>query len=119
MSDTINTRNDFPSEKKVWSPVLASQVTPDPALAMPMAVYFLAIEELQGSWKGEQWEEAEGGLEEEWEEEFTDSTGKQNVKLIRRTVPRARRYVLKRFTETGFAQNAYSSYEGNRKHQQK
>lgn len=95
MTDKTKTQADYaPNEKKVWRPETASQVfVPEEMdqIKFPRdAVYFLAIEELQGAWIDGQWEEA--GF---------DVDGNE--------IPRSRRYVLKRFTDTGFAENAFSS----------
>jgi hypothetical protein len=79
-----------PNEKKVWRPESASQVFPPENLNLPEGIYFIAIEELQGAW-----------IDGEWEEAGFDDDGNE--------IPRSRRYVLKRFTNTGFAENAFSS----------
>lgn len=97
-----------PNEKKVWRPESAAQVflpeemenekLPDGKDKFPVGVYFIAIEELQGAWIDGVWEEA--GYDDEGNE-----------------TPRSRRYVLKRFTDTGFAENAYSgSFAGPRQY---
>lgn len=95
MNDKIKTQADYaPNEKKVWRPETSSQVflpeEMDTEKFPRDAVYFIAIEELQGAWIDGQWEEA--GYDEDGNE-----------------IPRSRRYVLKRFTNTGFAENAFSA----------
>jgi hypothetical protein len=101
MIDKKNPRADFaPNEKKVWRPESAQQVflpeemerelTEEGKQKFPPGIYFLAIEELQGAWVGDDWEEA-----------GYDADGNE--------IPRSRRYVLKRFTDTGFAENAFSA----------
>lgn len=94
MNDKKKTQADYaPNEKKVWRPESASQVfLPDEmdSERFPPGVYFIAIEELQGAWIDGQWEEA--GFDDDGHE-----------------IPRSRRYVLKRFTDTGFAENAFSA----------
>lgn len=100
MNDKKTTQADYaPNEKKVWRPESAQQVflppemevlkTEDGKPRFPSGVYFIAIEELQGAWIGDRWEEA-----------GYDADGNE--------IPRSRRYVLKRFTDTGFAENAFS-----------
>jgi len=110
MIDKTKTRADYaPNEKKVWRGESAQQVflpeemekevTEDGKQKFPPGIYFLAIEELQGAW-----------IDGEWEEAGFDADGNE--------IPRSRRYVLKRFTETGFAENAFSAgYAGPRKYQ--
>lgn len=101
MNDKIKKQADYaPNEKKVWRPESAAQVfipeemeaelTDDGKHKFPVGVYFIAIEELQGAW-----------VDGEWEEAGYDDDGKE--------IPRSRRYVLKRFTDTGFAENAFSA----------
>lgn len=95
MIDNKKTQADYaPNEKKVWRPETSSQVflpdEMDPIKFPRNAVYFIAIEELQGAW-----------IDGVWEEAGYDEDGKE--------IPRSRRYVLKRFTETGFAENAFSA----------
>lgn len=117
MSDNTTSRAEYTSEKKVWSPVSASQAFPPPESKLPEGMYFLAIEELSGAWIEGVWEEADGGTTEEWDEVGVDSNGAEYVKTITKHIPRTRRYVLKRFTETGFAENAYAgSFSGPRKY---
>lgn len=121
---TKNTADYAPNEKKVWRPEFAVPVDPDPALKMKPGIYFLAIEELQGAWIDNEWEEADSS--ETWTERTTDSyvddAGFEHTvvteKEFTKDIPRSRRYVLKRFTETGFAENAFSSgFSGPRKYQ--
>lgn len=101
MNDKNKKQADYaPNEKKVWRPESAQQVflpeemeaekTEDGKDKFPVGVYFLAIEELQGAW-----------IDGVWEEAGFDADGNE--------IPRSRRYVLKRFTETGFAENAFSA----------
>lgn len=101
MNDKIKPKADYaPNEKKVWRPESAAQVfLPDAMEAelnekgehkFPVGVYFIAIEELQGAW-----------IDGVWEEAGYDDDGND--------IPRSRRYVLKRFTDTGFAENAFSA----------
>jgi hypothetical protein len=103
MNDKIKTHVDYvPNEKKVWRPESSSQVflpdEMDPVKFPRDAVYFIAIEELQGAW-----------IDGEWEEAGFDEDG--------HPIPRSRRYVLKRFTSTGGAENAFSSgYSGPRQY---
>ncbi len=108
MIDNTKTKADYaPNEKKVWRPESAVQVTPDPALNMKPGIYFLAIEELQGAWIDNEWEEADSS--ETWTETYTNEAGNLVTRVIEKDIPRSRRYVLKRFTETGFAENAFSA----------
>jgi hypothetical protein len=113
-----------PNEKKVWRPETATQVLPPEELNMKPGIYFIAIEELQGAWIDGEWEEADSS--ETWTETttdtYTDDDGYDHevvtVKEFTKDIPRSRRYVLKRFTETGFAENAFSSgFAGPRKYQ--
>jgi hypothetical protein len=105
-----------PNEKKVWRPETATQVIPPKELGMKDGIYFIAIEELQGAWIDGEWEEADSS--ETWVEEYTDRDGNEVTRTITKDIPRSRRYVLKRFTETGFAENAFSSgFAGPRKYQ--
>jgi hypothetical protein len=109
MNDKIKTKAEYaPNEKKVWRGEAATQVflppemealkTDDGKDKFPVGVYFLAIEELQGAW-----------IDGEWEEAGFDEDG--------HPIPRSRRYVLKRFTSTGGAENAFSSgYSGPRQY---
>jgi len=96
MNDKIKKQADYaPNEKKVWRPESAAQVfLPEEMEAdsekFPPGVYFIAIEELQGAW-----------IDGVWEEAGFDADGNE--------IPRSRRYVLKRFTDTGFAENAFSA----------
>lgn len=102
-----------PNEKKVWRPEMIAPV-PTPA-GKPEGIYFIAIEELQGAWIDGDWEEADSS--ETWTETHTDADGKEFTRTITKDIPRARRYVLKRFTETGFAENAFSSgFSGPRRY---
>ena len=116
MNDKINTKADYaPNEKKVWRPESAVQVVPAPELNMKPGIYFLAIEELQGAWIDNEWEEADSS--ETWTETYTDDEGHLVTRVVEKDIPRSRRYVLKRFTETGFAENAYSAgFSGPRKY---
>lgn len=104
MNDKIKPKADYaPNEKKVWRPESASQVflpdEMDPNKFPRNAVYFIAIEELQGAW-----------IDGEWEEAGYDDDGAP--------IPRSRRYVLKRFSENGKADNAFSTgYAGPRQYQ--
>jgi hypothetical protein len=90
---------------------------------MKPGIYFLAIEELQGAWIDNEWEEADSS--ETWTETYTDTYTDEEGHLVTRVtkkdftkdIPRSRRYVLKRFTETGFAENAFSgSFSGPRQY---
>jgi len=102
-------RADYaPNEKKVWRPESAQQVflpsemeeekTEDGKQKFPPGIYFIAIEELQGAW-----------IDGAWEEAGFDADGNE--------IPRSRRYVLKWFTSTGFAENAFSgSFSGPRQY---
>jgi len=101
MNDKTKIKADYaPNEKKVWRPESAAQVilppqmlterTEDGRIKFPDGVYFIAIEELQGAW-----------IDGDWEEAGYDEDGNE--------IPRSRRYVLKRFTDTGFAENAFSA----------
>lgn len=108
MNNTAPRADYAPNEKKVWRGESAQQVflteemedalTEDGKPKFPDGIYFIAIEELQGAW-----------IDGEWEEAGFNAEGKP--------VPRSRRYVLKRFTETGFAENAFSgSFSGPRQY---
>jgi hypothetical protein len=103
MNDKNKPQADYaPNEKKVWRPESSSQVflpeEMDPIKFPRDAVYFIAIEELQGAW-----------IDGVWEEAGYDDDGND--------IPRSRRYVLKRFTSTGGAENAFSSgYSGPRQY---
>ncbi|WP_411720544.1 hypothetical protein [Mycetocola sp.] len=133
MNDTIKTKADYaPNEKKVWRPEFATQVVaPHGSKLDDGTVLFLAIESLQGAFIDGKWEEADSN--EEWTEtetvtvtdSYTDAEGiehsvvtkTETVKDFHNEIPRSQRYVLKRFTETGFAENAFSSgYAGPRKY---
>lgn len=136
MIDKKKTTADYaPNEKKVWRPESVVQITPDPALKMKPGIYFLAIEELQGAWVDGEWEEADST--ETWTETatttttvtdtYTDSDGNvhtvtteavtETVSDFEKEIPRSRRYVLKEFTDTGFAKNAFSDgFSGPRKY---
>ena len=125
MNDKIKTADHAQNEKKVWRPESAQQVilsdkmlaerTEDGRLKFPEGVYFIAIEELQGAWIDGEWEEADSS--ETWTETHTDKEGREFTRTITKDIPRSRRYVLKRFTPTGFAENAFSgSYSGSRKY---
>lgn len=106
MIDNTKTKADYaPNEKKVWRPEMIAPV-PTPQ-GKPEGVYFIAIEELQGAWIDNEWEEADG--DETWTETYTDKDGNLVTRVIEKKIPRSRRYVLKRFTETGFAENAFSA----------
>lgn len=108
MIEKTKTRADYaPNEKKVWRPESATQVIPPAELELPQGIYFIAIEELQGAWIDGEWEEADSS--ETWKESYTDKDGNLVTRVITKDIPRSRRYVLKRFTETGFAENAFSS----------
>lgn len=113
MSDPTPTRSNA-NEKKVWRPLSATQVSPPKGSRNADCTHFLAIEELQGAWINNVWEEAEGGTMEEWEEEFTHPDGTSGFKTVRKEIPRATRYVLKYFNADGYAKNALSSYDGPR-----
>jgi hypothetical protein len=115
-----------PNEKKVWRPE-AVEFVPTP-VGKKEGVYFIAIEELQGAWIDNEWEEADSS--ETWTEtatttdSYTDEAGfvhtvvTETVKDFRKDIPRSRRYVLKRFSENGKAENAFSSgYAGPRQYQ--
>lgn len=115
-----------PNEKKVWRPEEVEFV-PTP-VGKKEGVYFIAIEELQGAWIDNEWEEAESS--ESWTEtatttdSYTDDEGKlhsvvtKTVRDFRKDIPRSRRYVLKRFNENGKAENAFSAgYAGPRQYQ--
>lgn len=115
MSTNITNRPSQ-NEKKVWRPVAASEASAPIGSANADCVHFIAIEELQGAYVDDVWEEAEGGVVEEWDEPFTDINGFPSVRTIRRETPRARRYVLKYFGTDGQAKNALSSYNGPRKY---
>ena len=125
MNDKVKAADHAPNEKKVWRPESAQQVVlsdkmlaeraNDGSLKFPEGVYFIAIEELQGAWIDGEWEEADSS--ETWVEEYTDKDGNEVTRTITKDIPRSRRYVLKRFTSTGFAENAFSgSYSGARKY---
>jgi hypothetical protein len=117
MNDKIKTRADYaPNEKKVWRPESATQViVPEGSNLAKDRIYFIAVEELQGAWVDDEWEEADSS--ESWTETTTDSyidkDGYEHkvvtVKDFHKDIPRSRRYVLKEFTDSGFAKNAYSS----------
>ena len=131
MNDKIKTKAvDYAqNEKKVWRPEFATQVVaPAGSKLDDGSILFLSIESLQGAWIDGEWEEADSS--EEWTETvtttdtYTDEDGKvhevvtKTVKDFRKDIPRSQRYVLKRFTETGFAENAFSTgYAGPRKYQ--
>lgn len=129
MNDKIKTKADYaPNEKKVWRPEFATQVVaPQGSKLDDGTVLFLAIESLQGAFIDGEWEEADSS--EEWTETttvtdtYTDKDGYEHkvvtetVKDFHKDIPRSQRYVLKRFTETGFAENAFSAgYAGPRKY---
>ena len=107
-----------PDEKKVWRAVSAIPCE-KPLASWPDGAYFIGIEELQGAWIGngsdKEWEEAEGGSE-EWDEEFLDDEGRTRVKTVRRDKLRARRYVLKMFSNDGSVKNAFGGYSGPRRY---
>lgn len=124
--NNIKSKADYaPNEKKVWRPETAIPVSVDhlkgTKAEMTPAIYFIAIEELQGAWIEDEygkkvWEEADSS--ETWTETYVDDEGHEVTRVIQKDIPRSRRYVLKRFTETGFAENAYSRpYNGNRQYQ--
>lgn len=114
---TTNVNRNSTNEKKVWRPLTASQAVAPIGSRNPDAVHFLAVEELQGAWiDNKVWEEAEGGIIEEWDEESTDSFGNPCIKTIRKEIPRATRYVLKYLDSDGKAKNALSSYDGPREY---
>jgi hypothetical protein len=117
MNDKTRTSADYaPNEKKVWRPELASQVILPEGSKLPEGIYFLAIESLQGAWVNGEWEEADSS--ETWEEKYTDKDGNLVTRTITKDIPRSQRYVLKRFTDSGGAENAFSSgYSGPRKYQ--
>ena len=121
MNDKIKTQADYaPNEKKVWRPESATQVIiPEGSKLAKDRIYFIAVEELQGAWVDDEWEEADSSLE--WTETVTktdtylDNQGiehkvvTETVKDFHKEIPRSRRYVLKEFTDSGFAKNAYSA----------
>lgn len=109
MNDKVKPKADYaPNEKKVWRPESVSPV-PSP-VGYPPGVYFIAIEELQGAWIDGEWEEADSS--ETWTEQYVDAEGNEVTRTITKDIPRSRRYVFKRFTETGFAENVFSSSFG-------
>lgn len=114
MNENTKPKADYaPNEKKVWRPEYAVPM-PAPENMKP-GIYFLAIEELQGAWIDGEWEEADGT--EVWDEQYTDKDGNLVTRTVTKEIPRSRRYVLKRFTETGFAENAFSgSFSGPRQY---
>ncbi len=126
MNDNIKPKADYArDEKKVWRPEEVEFV-PTP-IGKPEGVYFIAIEELQGAWIDNEWEEADG--DETWVEtatttdSYTDDDGyvhtvvTETVKDFHKEIPRSRRYVLKKFNENGKAENAFSSgYSGPRQY---
>lgn len=125
MSDKIKNKSEYGSnEKKVWRPETAVPVSVDhlkgTTKAMPDGIYFISIEELQGAWVDDEegkkvWEEADSS--ETWTETYTNAEGFEVTRVIQKDIPRARRYVLKRFNETGGAENAFSRpYNGNRQY---
>lgn len=129
MNDKIKPKADYAqNEKKVWRPEFATQVVaPAGSELDDGTILFLAVESLQGAWIDGEWEEADSS--EEWTETvtttdtYTDEDGivhevvTKTVKDFRKDIPRSQRYVLKRFTSTGFAENAFSSgYVGPRKY---
>lgn len=108
------------NEKKVWRPLYATQASA-PANSPESqrdAIHFIAVEELQGAHINGQWEEADGGVTEEWDESVVGPDGSITLKTIRKEIPRATRYVLKYFSPDGRAKNALSSYDGNREYKQ-
>lgn len=134
MNDKTKTKADYaPNEKKVWRPEFATQVVaPEGSKLDDGSILFLSIESLQGAWVNGEWEEADSS--EEWTEtetntvtdSYTDEDGivhsvttkTVTVKDFRKDIPRSQRYVLKRFTDTGFAENAFSAgYAGPRQYQ--
>lgn len=126
MTDNYKPKADYArDEKKVWRPE-EIEFVPTP-VGKQEGVYFLAIEELQGAWIDNEWEEADG--DETWVEtatttdSYTDRDGyvhtvvTETVRDGIKNIPRARRYVLKRFDENGKAVNAFSSgYAGPRQY---
>lgn len=116
MNDKPKAADYAPNEKKVWRPESATQVIlPEDSTLPGGFIYFIAIEELQGAWIDGEWEEADSS--ETWEEEYTDKEGNLVTRTVTKDIPRSRRYVLKRFTATGFAENAFSgSFSGPRKY---
>lgn len=98
---------EYVNEKKKWLPMSMHMMDYVPT-GMKQAVYFGAIEELEGAWINDKWEEADAFVE-EWEEDFVDGNGKANVKIVRRETKRPRRYVLKRFLDDGFVENVHTS----------
>lgn len=120
MNNKAKSADYAPNEKKVWRPEAATQVVlPEDSNLPGGYIYFLAIEELQGAWVDGEWEEADSS--ETWTETdtYTDDEGLEHTvtKKFTKDIPRSRRYVLKRFTSTGFAENAYSgSFSGPRKY---
>lgn len=124
MNDKKKTADYAPNEKKVWRPESAYQVVaPKGSKLDDGSILFIAIEELQGAWIDNEWEEADSS--ETWTETTTDSYTDDNGKVhtvvtkkdFTKDIPRSRRYVLKRFTDTGFAENAFSAgFAGPRKY---
>lgn len=134
MNDKTKTRADYaPNEKKVWRPESAYQVVaPEGSKLDDGSILFIAVESLQGAYIDGEWEEADSS--EEWTEtetntvtdEYVDDEGRKHavttvtktVRDFRKDIPRSQRYVLKRFTENGFAENAFAAgYAGPRKYQ--
>lgn len=126
MSDKNNTtKPDFsPNEKKVWRPETAVPVSVSHLdgtdQELPAGIYFIGIEELQGAWVEDEsgrkvWEEADSS--ETWTETFINADGFEVTRVIEKDIPRARRYILKRFNESGGVVNAFSRpYNGNRQY---
>lgn len=119
MSDTRNNDRSV-DEKKVWRPVSATQCFPPETDDFPdNCVYFIAVEELQGAFIDGVWEEA-GSDDEDVEYDkktIINSNGEEETYLVKIEKPRARRYVLKKFSKSGFAENALTSpYNGNRRY---
>lgn len=124
MNDKIKQADYAPNEKKVWRPESATQVIiPEGSDLASDRIYFIAVEELQGAWIDGEWEEADSS--EQWTEittdTYTDDEGYVHTvvtkKDFNKDIPRSRRYVLKEFTDSGFAKNAYSAgFAGPRKY---
>lgn len=122
MNDS-NKNKPYVDEKKVWRPVVTSQCFPpdetdEDREKYPPGIYFIAIEELQGAYIDGVWEEAGSDDDkDEYQKRVIVIDGVAENVLVKIEKPRARRYVLKRFTDSGFAENAFtSSYNGARRY---
>lgn len=128
MNDNTKQADYAPNEKKVWRPESATQVViPEGSKLAKDRIYFIAVEELQGAWIDDQWEEADSS--EDWTDTTTvtdtyiDDDGYEHTVVTKtvtdhhKDIPRSRRYVLKEFTDSGFAKNAYTAgFAGPRKY---